>query len=227
MANAGFGAGYTANPAGVKGIASGLDVTRVLPCINNDWAAQNSPGQDHPTHSWCLSQNWGSAPASAEGFAAAQRWCWALGPWSLVFPQQACFPQGQHSPSGVCSASCRYLGQMTRVGPCCWDAQTFLVKLQPAWTSPGCAGGQQDSGGRETMAAAASFRNWCPAKLQHWQEALQGAETVWHSSEEEKLQPRGTWGHSEVAEIHGGFHTRLAHSKLRALHDRNVTCPSF
>lgn len=29
---------------------------------------------------------------------------------------------------------------MSRVGPCCGDVQTFLVKLQPAWTSQGCAG---------------------------------------------------------------------------------------
>lgn len=159
------------------------------------------------------------------GFAAAQRWCWVLGP---VNPSsKSLIPSGTAQSCVLCSSS-RYLQHLSRVGPCCWDVQTFLVKLQPAWANPGCAGGQQGT------AAAASFRNWCPAKLQHWQEdnqgreeALQGAETAWHSREEKNLQPRGTWGHSVAAGIHWGFWARLAHSRLRALHDRNVTCLYF
>lgn len=223
-----------ANTAGVKGVASGLDVTRVLPWINNDWAAQNSPGQapSDPQHVYDISKNWGSAPAPAEGFAAAQRWWWALDPVkpssrSLVAPGRT---QSQ------CPLVClqEVFGRYDQCGDLLLRCIDLLGEAAAGMErAQGVLSDNSVMVAGQAMASAVTFGNWCPAMLQCWQEdnhsrqeACQGAEAAWHSGEENQLQPRGTWGHSVVAEIYWGFQTRLVHSKLRALHDRNVTCPS-
>lgn len=110
------GVGYTANPAGMKGVALSLDIARILPWINSDWAPENSPGQAPSNlHHMCKSElrvssssGWGVCSSSkmvVVGTWLSKVWC----------------PQREHSHSVLCFVSSKYLEDMTSVGTCYWD----------------------------------------------------------------------------------------------------------